>query len=90
MIVSFDKNHTDVTGKFTVGMNVNPLMPKHAQDLLFEILVRITDKTIHKFERGQVEHGGNLLERNLIKDISDEAIDQNIYITAEQIKRNEC
>ncbi len=65
----------------------NPEIPKHAQELLADVLDKIIHNTIEKFERGQMEHGGSLLERDLIKDIHDEAIDQLVYATCEQIKR---
>jgi len=93
----FIKGPADTTaterGKFTDRYKFvlldNKDMPEKAQALLFDILNRIIKDTIAKFEKGQAEHGGNLLERNLLKDIHDESIDQLVYSTAMKIQRNE-
>ena len=74
---------------FSISYEYNNYIPKEANDLLFKILCRVNENMIEKFTKGQKEHQGNLLDRNLILDMRDEAIDQLVYITAEQIKRNE-
>lgn len=73
--------------RFKLEMEVNPAIPLKAQNLLFDILNNIIHDTIKKFEAGQIEHGGNLLDRDLDKDSHDEATDQMIYSTAKKIKK---
>lgn len=76
-----------ISNRFTFGMDHNPLIPTEAQRLLFTVLTTAIPDIIEKFERGQVEHGGNLLDRDLSIDIYDEAKDQLVYAICEKIKR---
>lgn len=73
--------------RFKFEMEVNPIIPPKAQNLLFDILNNIIHDTIEKFEKGQIEHGGNLMERNLDVELHQESLDSIIYSTANKIKK---
>lgn len=66
---------------------VDANFPEHAHELLVEVLAKTVERTAIKFVKGQLEHGGDLLNRNLGADILDEITDLNVYITAELIKQ---
>ena len=48
---------------------------------------RIAELTIIKFVAGSIKHGGCILDRNMMDEAVYEVIDLNIYLYAEEYKR---
>ena len=55
-------------------------MTKEQQAHLNEITSTLTKRVKAKYERGQIEHGGNLWERPVFRDLIDETTDLNTYV----------
>lgn len=54
------------------------------QDLMSDDLVRFVEKAIEKFIKGQVEHGGDIRDRNLDHELMQETIDSFWYNSAKK------
>lgn len=52
-----------------------------------EQLVADIERSLAKFAAGQIKHGGNILERDLLQDLAQEIIDAAEYIRCMKLQR---
>jgi hypothetical protein len=68
--------------------NTEPLTDDHKGHLR-RIITKTVERMITKYVAGAVEHGGDLWDKDCLKESFDEAIDQMTYIQTEIIKRSQ-